>query len=100
MILEIAFVEIRPECHEDFERAVINAVDVVLSTASGPIDFERHRGIEQENTYIFKVRWNTLEDHTVKFRQSELFTQWRGLISEYFAKPPHVEHWSLRYSGK
>ena len=100
MILEIAFVEIKPDTHAAFEQAVANAVDVVLTTASGFIDFEMHKGIEQPNTYTFHVHWETLEDHTVKFRQSELFTQWRGLISEYFAKPPHVEHWSSCYIRK
>jgi hypothetical protein len=94
MILEIAFVEVTPDCHSDFEQAVTYAVDAVLSKAPGFIDFEMHRGIEQPNTYSFHVHWNTLEDHTVGFRQGELFKQWRGLISEYFAKPPTVEHWN------
>ncbi len=33
------------------------------------------------------------EGHMVGFRQSELFTQWRAIIGEFFAKPPLVEHW-------
>jgi len=93
MILELAFVEILPENHAAFEAAIKRAVSEVLSTAMGFIDFELHKGIEQANTYTFHIHWQTLEDHTVGFRQSELFTQWRAIIGEFFAKPPLVEHW-------
>jgi heme-degrading monooxygenase HmoA len=93
VILELAFVEIAPENHEAFEVAIARAVEEVLSTAKGFIDFELHKGIEQANTYTFHIHWETLEDHTIGFRQSELFAQWRAIIGEFFAKPPVVEHW-------
>ena len=38
MILEIAFVEVAPERHSDFEKAVKRAVSEVLSAAPGFID--------------------------------------------------------------
>jgi hypothetical protein len=38
------------------------------------------------------VKWETLENHTVDFRGSENFTEWRGLVGQYFAAPPEVEH--------
>ncbi|MDU6242457.1 MAG: antibiotic biosynthesis monooxygenase, partial [Bradyrhizobium sp.] len=38
------------------------------------------------------VKWETLENHTVDFRGSENFTEWRGLVGPYFAAPPDVEH--------
>ena len=93
MILELAFVEVLPENHTAFEAAIKRAVSEVLSTAKGFIDFELHKGIEQANTYTFHIHWQTLEDHNVGFRQSELFTQWRAIIGEFFSKPPVVEHW-------
>jgi len=95
MILEIAFVEVAPERHSDFEKAVKRAVSEVLSAAPGFIDFEMHKGIEQANTYTFHIHWETLEDHTVGFRESDLFKKWRAIIGEYFAKPPTVEHWNI-----
>lgn len=93
MILEIAFVEVLPENHEAFKEAVGKAVLEVLSTAKGFLDFELHQGIERENTFTFHIHWETLEDHTHGFRESELFTQWRSIIGEYFVRPPLVEHW-------
>lgn len=83
MILEIAFVEVASEDHSGFETAVKRAVAEVLSTAWGFIDFELHRGIEQSNTYAFHIHWETLEDHTIGFRESDLFLQWRGIIDKF-----------------
>jgi hypothetical protein len=40
------------------------------------------------------LRWETLENHTVDFRGSSLFPEWRFLVGEFFAQPPHVEHFS------
>ena len=94
MILEIAFVEVAPKNHSAFEVAVKIAVAEVLSSTKGFIDFELHKGIEQTNTYAFHIHWETLEDHTVGFRESDLFAQWRAIIGGFFTKPPIVEHWS------
>ena len=68
MVLEIAFIEVHPDQHE---------------------------GIEQPNTYTFHINWESLEDHTVGFRESDLFVQWRSIIGGFFAKPPIVEHWRI-----
>jgi hypothetical protein len=54
-----------------------------------------HKGIERSNTYTFHINWETLEDHTIGFRESDLFVKWREFIGEYFAKPPTVEHWNI-----
>ena len=94
MILEIAFMEVLPESHLEFEAAVKKAVSEILSKSKGFIDFEMHKGIERTNTYTLLIHWETLEDHTVAFRQSDAFIQWRAAIGEYFASPPQVDHWS------
>jgi hypothetical protein len=44
---------------------------------------------------MLALGWDTLEDHTVGFRESDLFVQWRALIGPFFANPPQVEHWNL-----
>ena len=95
MVLEIAFVEVLPEQHLAFEAAVARAVQEVLPQAKGFIDFQLHKGIEQSNTYTFHINWETLEDHTIGFRESHLFLKWREIIGSFFVKPPIVEHWNL-----
>ncbi|NBU85691.1 MAG: antibiotic biosynthesis monooxygenase, partial [Actinobacteria bacterium] len=54
-----------------------------------------HRGVERPNVYLLTLQWDTLEAHTVGFRESDLFVQWRALIGPFFANPPVVEHWEL-----
>ena len=54
--------------------------------------FELHRSIEKPQRYRLMVKWETLENHTVDFRGSENFAEWRGLVGQYFAAPPDVEH--------
>jgi hypothetical protein len=41
------------------------------------------------------IFWDTLEDHTVHFRQSPAFAQWRAIVGPFFAAPPVVEHFEL-----
>jgi heme-degrading monooxygenase HmoA len=48
--------------------------------------------METPNRYALIVHWQTLEDHTVGFRGSPAFTQWRGHIGPYLESPPVVEH--------
>lgn len=94
MILEIAFIQIIPGKQEEFESAVQQAVSEILSKAVGFIDFKLHRGIEDSNSYTFHIHWQTLEDHTVVFRGSPEFTQWRSMVSGFYAVPSIVNHWN------
>jgi hypothetical protein len=41
------------------------------------------------------IFWDTLEDHTVGFRNGPLFAQWRAIVGPFFAAPPVVEHFTL-----
>lgn len=96
MILETAEVKITAEHHDKFEQAIKQAVKTVLSQATGFIKFELHSGIEKTDSYLFHIYWETLEDHTIGFRESELFTKWRELIGVYFTSPPEVNHWVIK----
>ena len=51
-----------------------------------------HRVIETPGLYRLLVRWATLEDHTVGFRGSEAFAEWRALVTPHLAAPPSVTH--------
>jgi heme-degrading monooxygenase HmoA len=93
MILETALITVKPGLEEDFLAALPRGI-AVLEQAHGFIDVEVHQGIERSEVFALHLRWATLEDHTVRFRESALFTQWREVISPFFMQPPVVEHWT------
>ncbi|MBI5264786.1 MAG: antibiotic biosynthesis monooxygenase [Bradyrhizobium sp.] len=91
MITEIAQIEVKPGTERDFEAAVAKA-KAVFGRSKGFHGFELHKSIEKPQRYRLMVKWATLENHTVDFRGSENFAEWRALVGAYFAAPPEVEH--------
>lgn len=93
MILELATIDIKAKQCAEFEAALVKAQEVLV-TAKGYVSHEFKRCIEQENRYILLITWETLEDHTVGFRESDLFQRWRIIIGPYFDKAPVVQHFA------
>lgn len=93
MITETAFISVTPGEESAFLSAVQGEGVAVLQRAEGFIDITIKRGIERTSTFQLTLHWNTLQDHTEKFRGGPLFTEWRAIISPFFAEPPQVEHW-------
>ena len=91
MITEIAQIEIKPGTEKDYEAAVAKARPLFLN-AKGGNGFELHRSVEKPSRYRLLAKWETLENHTVDFRGSAAFTEWRALVGPYFVAPPEVEH--------
>lgn len=91
MIHEIAIITIKPETSAEFEAAVAKAAEL-FKRAKGCLGMELQKGIESPDVYRLWIRWNALEDHTVGFRESADFQQWRSLVGHCFASPPQVEH--------
>ena len=95
MILEIADIRIAPGQNAAFEEAIQRGLDTVASQAAGFKGAKVNRGIESQERYILQIFWDTLEDHTVGFRQGPLFPAWRAIVGPFFAAPPVVEHFEL-----
>jgi heme-degrading monooxygenase HmoA len=91
MITEIAQIDVKPGTEKDFEAAVANARPLFLR-AKGGKGFELHKSVEKPSRYRLLASWETLENHTVDFRGSADFAEWRALVGQYFASPPEVEH--------
>ncbi len=95
MILEIADIRIPPGQNAAFEEAIQRGVATVIAQARGFNGAKINRGVESPERYILQIFWDTLEDHTVAFRQGPLFPQWRAIVGPFFAVPPIVEHFEL-----
>ena len=95
MILEIAEIRIAPGQQAAFDEAIQRALATVVSKAKGMRGYKVNKGIESPERYVLQIFWDTLEDHTVGFREGPLFAQWRAIIGPFFASPPVVEHFDL-----
>ncbi len=91
MITEIARIDIKPGQEKDFETAV-GMAQTIFKRCKGWKSFELHRSIEKPSRYRLLIKWETLENHTVDFREGPNFAEWRALVGPHFASPPEVEH--------
>lgn len=93
MVLETAQMQVKAGEEAAFEDAMRRAAPVI-ATAAGYIGHEVQRCVELPGRYLLLVQWQTLEAHTVGFRGSPAFAQWRAIIGPYFASAPVVEHYA------
>ena len=92
MILEAAILKIKPGLNQEFEIAFTKASEII-SAMSGYIEHDLQKCIEVDNQYLLLVKWQTIEDHTVGFRQSEEYQTWKKLLHHFYAPFPVVEHY-------
>ena len=95
MILEVADFRIKPGTQSAFDEAIKRGVETVIAKAKGFRSYKVQKGIDSPERYLLMIYWDTVENHTVDFRQSPAFQQWRGFVSPYFAAPPVAEHFTL-----
>jgi len=95
MILEIADIRIQPGRQAAFDEAIRRGVETVIAKAQGFRGYKVNQGIESPERYLLMIFWDTLENHTVDFRGSPAFAQWRAIVGPFFAQPPQVEHYTL-----
>jgi len=95
MILELADIRIQPGKQTEFDAAIVKGVETVISNAKGFRGYKLNKGVESPERYLLMIFWDTLENHTVDFRQSPAFQEWRAIVGGFFAAPPAVEHFRL-----
>ncbi|MFN6517727.1 MAG: antibiotic biosynthesis monooxygenase family protein [Nostoc sp. CreGUA01] len=91
MILEAAILNVKPGLESDFENNFQKASQII-SSINGYLSHELHRCIEVEGKYLLLVRWETLESHTVEFRGSAEYQEWKKLLHHFYEPFPTVEH--------
>jgi quinol monooxygenase YgiN len=63
----------------------VAAAAPLFQRAQGCRTFKLTKIIESPGQYRLFIEWSALEDHTVSFRDSDDFQQWRALVR---AAPP------------
>ncbi len=92
MILEVAILNVKAGQGADFEVAFATASKIIASM-KGYKRHELRRCLEVANQYVLLVEWDTLEDHTIGFRGSEQYQEWRRLLHHFYDPFPTVEHY-------
>lgn len=93
MVLEIADFAVQPGKEDEFATAVAEGLKYVADTP-GFRTARVTRSIESPSRFVLLIEWDSLEAHTVGFRESENFPRWRGVVGPFFDGPPRVEHFN------
>ena len=93
MILEVATLDVKPGMEAEFEKTFAEAQKIIQGMR-GYISHELQHCIEKESRYLLLVKWESLEDHTEGFRDSDEYQQWRELLHHFYDPFPAVEHFS------
>jgi heme-degrading monooxygenase HmoA len=92
MILEVAILDVIPTETQAFETA-FKVAEKIIASMQGYINHSLKRCIEQPNRYILLVNWTDLEAHTIGFRQSAEYQEWKRLLHHFYSPFPTVEHY-------
>ena len=94
MITEHAVLNVRPGYEQAFEAAFSEAKGNITSMPGFSL-LQLHRCMERPSVYLLLVAWERLEDHTVGFRGSAQYEDWRRLLHHFYDPLPTVEHYTL-----
>jgi len=90
-ILEAALLSVKPGQTELFEASFRQASNIIAGM-NGYLGHELRKCVEDDHKYLLLVHWETLEAHTIGFRQSSEYQEWRKLLHHYYDPFPVVEH--------
>ncbi|MCF2649003.1 antibiotic biosynthesis monooxygenase family protein [Niallia circulans] len=93
MILEAVMLQVKEGMESKYEEAFLEA-SKIISLMNGYISHELQRCMEANGKYLLLVQWETLEDHTVGFRQSNEYQDWKKQLHHFYDPFPIVEHFT------
>jgi heme-degrading monooxygenase HmoA len=94
MFLEVAILDVRPGQGHLFESAFEEARKIIANSP-GCRRHELHLSADRAGRYILLVWWDSIESHTIGFRESSEYQEWKRLLHHFYDPFPHVEHYRL-----
>jgi heme-degrading monooxygenase HmoA len=92
MVLEQFVVRIHPGQQVAFEAAMERGLRTVMARAPGLQGWTFRRCVEVPERYQVQIRWETIEAHTVGYRQGPLGPEFRAMVMPFFAEAPEMQH--------
>ena len=91
MILEAVLLNIKNGLDNDFESSFTKA-SKIISSVNCYLSHELHKCLKVEGKYLLLIKWETLAAHTVGFRSSPEYQEWKKLLHHFYEPFPTVEH--------
>ena len=98
MILEAAILDVIVGKEKEFE-AVFAKASPIIASMDGYISHQLQHCIEAPSRFLLLVQWETLEAHTVGFRGSPEYQEWRKLLHHFYDPFPVVQHYELSFAN-
>src|SRR4051812_45864690 len=99
MILEVAILTVKSGQEKQFE-IDFDTAGKFISSVKGYVKHSLRKCLEKNNQYILLVDWDHLEDHTIRFRESAQYIEWKKLLHHYYDPFPTVEHYKTIIENK
>ena len=90
--------DVRRGREAEFEAAFERA-RAIIASMPGFVALRLLRCLETPCRYVLLVEWERLEDHTVGFRGSAKYEEWKALLHDFYDPFPRVEHFTLISTG-
>lgn len=94
MVTELAQFTAQPGKADALEQG-LRAAMAVIRRGEGCRAIRLRRCVEDPNVFLYEIEWETLEHHTVAFRGSPLFAEYRAHINGLFVDPVAVRHFEM-----
>ena len=98
MILEVVILDVSSGREQEIETAFREASRIIASMA-GYSSHQLQRCLEKQNRYLLLVRWETLEAHTIGFRGSNEYQEWKKQLHHFYDPFPIVEHYEMIFEN-
>lgn len=98
MILEAVILDVISGKEKEFESVFAKASPIIASM-DGHISHQLQHCIEAPNRFLLLVQWETLEAHTVGFRGSPEYQEWKKLLHHFYDPFPIVQHYELSFAN-
>lgn len=99
MILEAVILYLKNGNENEFETD-FKIASQYISSVKGYLSHSLQKCIENKSQYLLLVQWEKLEDHTIGFRTSPEYQEWKKLLHHYYDPFPVVEHYDMVMENK
>ncbi|KMK75626.1 antibiotic biosynthesis monooxygenase family protein [Alkalihalobacillus pseudalcaliphilus] len=89
MITESVILSVKPGLEQESE-ACFKQDSTLIASIDGYLEHRLQTCIEHPGEYLLTVEWETL--HTVGFRKSKQYVEWKEMLHHFYEPFPNVLH--------